>query len=70
LLSEHTPRDGVLGSASQAVAHTVQRGGKYLEEAKLSGAMEMLTALIRQHPVAAVMTGIAAGYLVARALRS
>lgn len=70
LLSEHAPQDGVLGSASQAVAHTVQRGGKYLEEAKLSGAAALLTELIRQHPVAAVVTGIAAGYLVARALRN
>jgi hypothetical protein len=70
LFGEHTPQDGVLGSASQAVAQTVQRGGKYLEEAKLSGTAATLTELIRQHPVAAVVAGIAAGYLVARALRN
>jgi ElaB/YqjD/DUF883 family membrane-anchored ribosome-binding protein len=70
MLSDNTPKDGMLGSASQAVAQSVQRGGRYLEEAKLSGAADSLTELIRQHPVAAIVSGIAVGYLLGRALRS
>ncbi len=69
LLSENTPHDGMLGTASQAVAHSVQRGGQYLEEAKLSGTSAMITELVRQHPVAAIFAGFAAGFLVSRVLR-
>lgn len=70
LMSEHSPHDGIVGNAAQAMAHTVQQGGRYLEEAKLSGATETLTQLIRQHPVTAVIGGIAAGYLLAKAMRN
>lgn len=70
MLSDNTPHDGMLGAASQAVAQTVQRGGRYLEEAKLSGAAETLTQLVRQHPVAAVMTAVTAGFLIGRALKN
>lgn len=69
MLGRNTPQHGVLGNASQAVAHSIQRGGQYLEEAKLSGTASMVTELIRQHPVAAVLTGIAAGFLISRALK-
>ena len=69
MLSENTPHEGLAGSISQAAAHSIQRGGRYLEDAKFSGATASLTELIRQHPLAAVMAGIAAGYLAARALK-
>jgi hypothetical protein len=58
-----------LGVASQAVAHSLQRGGKCLEETKLSGTPEMLSELIRQNPLAAVLTGLVTGYLLARAMK-
>jgi hypothetical protein len=69
MLGENTPTSGRLGAASQAVAQSIQRGGKMIEETKLSGAPEMLSALIRQHPLAAMVTGVAVGFLVARATK-
>lgn len=69
MLAEKTPCTGPLGTASQAVAQGLQRGGKMLEEAKLSGTPEMLSELIRQNPLAAVMTGLVTGYLLARAMK-
>jgi hypothetical protein len=69
MLGENMPSTGRLGAASQAVAQSIQRGGRMVEETKLSGAPQLLSELIRQHPLAAVLTGLAAGYLVARALK-
>lgn len=70
MIGEKGPKDGLLGDASQAVAQTVQRGGQYLEDAKLSGAATALTELIRQHPAPAIAIGIALGFLLGRALRN
>ncbi len=70
MIGDKGPKDGLLGSASQAMAQTVQRGGQYLEESKLSGAAADITDLIRRHPVPAIATGIALGFLLGRALRN
>jgi hypothetical protein len=69
MLAEKSPTSGPLGVASQAVAQSLQRGGKCLEETKLSGTPEMLSELIRQNPLAAVLTGLVTGYLLARAMK-
>jgi hypothetical protein len=69
-ISEHTPREGLVGSASQAVASTLKQGGKYLEESGLSGMAEDVTEMIRRNPVPAVLIGIGVGFLLGRALRS
>jgi len=67
-LAAHTPREGMLGSASQAVASTIKQGGQYLEESGLSGIGEDFTNLIRRNPVPAVLVGIGVGFLIGRAL--
>jgi len=69
-LGEKAPHEGVLGSASQAVAHSLRDSGKYLEEAGLSGIGEDLTQLIRRNPVPAILVGIGIGFLMGRLLRS
>ena len=69
-LHEKAPREGILGSASQAVAGTLQRGGSYLEEQGLSGMFEDLGSVIKNHPVPAVLVGIGIGFLIGRTLRS
>jgi len=69
-IREHTPREGVFGSASSAVASTLESGGKYLQEHGLSGVGEDLTGMIRRNPVPAVLIGIGIGFLIARATRS
>jgi len=69
-MRENTPHEGMLGTASQAVANTLRDSGKYLEEAGLSGIGEDLTQLIRRNPVPAVLVGIGIGFLMGRVLRS
>jgi hypothetical protein len=67
---EKGPSSGVLGSATEAVANTLEKGGHYLEEKKLSGMADDLTDLIRRNPIPALLIGIGVGFLLARTFRS
>jgi hypothetical protein len=67
---EHGPREGMLGSATSAVADSLERGGRYLQEEGLQGIGEDLTALIRRNPIPALLVGIGVGFLLARATSS
>ena len=68
-LSKNVPQGGVLGTVSQAVARTVKDGGKYIEDAKLSGITENIAQLIRRNPIPAVLIGFGAGWFACRKLR-
>jgi len=67
---EHGPREGVFGGATSAVADTLERGSRYLQEEGLSGIGEDLTSLIRRNPIPALLVGIGVGFLLARATSS
>jgi len=67
---EHGPSAGMLGSATSAVADTIENTGEYLETHGLSGIAEDLTSLVRRNPIPALLIGIGVGFLIARATRS
>jgi hypothetical protein len=69
-IRENAPREGMLGSASSAVASTLESSGKYLEEHGLSGVGEDMTNMIRRNPVPALLIAVGIGFLIARATRS
>jgi len=69
-IREHTPDKGMVGNASNAVAETLESGGRYLQEHGLQGIADDTTALIRRNPIPAVLIGLGIGYLIARATRS
>ena len=69
-IRENAPREGVLGSASSAVASTLESSGRYLQEHGLSGVGEDLTNMVRRNPVPALLMAIGIGFLIARATRS
>jgi len=62
------PKDGMLGTATRAVADTMENTGKYLEDQGVSGMMGDFTDLIKRNPVPALLIGIGIGYLLGRAL--
>lgn len=64
------PNEGMLGKASRAVADTLEQGGRYLEENKLSGMADDVGEMIRRNPLPAVLIGIGIGFLLGRAMRS
>ena len=69
-LRENLPHEGMIGSASSAVADTLDRGGRYLQEEGLRGITSDLTHLIRRNPIPAVLIALGVGFLVARSMRS
>jgi vacuolar-type H+-ATPase subunit E/Vma4 len=69
-LREKMPHEGMLGSASSAVADSLDRGGRYIEEEGLQGIASDVTDLVRRYPIPALLIGLGLGYLIARSLRS
>jgi hypothetical protein len=69
-IREKAPHEGMMGTASGAVANTLERGGRYLQEEGLQGIGSDLYQLIRRNPIPALVLGIGIGYLLARATRS
>jgi len=68
-IAEKGPHQGVLGQATHAVAETLKEGGRYIEEAKLSGMADDVTQMIRRNPIPALFIGIGVGFLLGRAMR-
>jgi hypothetical protein len=69
-IREKMPHDGVMGSATTAVADTLDRGGRYLKEEGLSGIGEDLTNMVRRNPIPALLIALGVGFLIARSTRS
>jgi len=63
------PHEGVLGNATRTVANAVDQTGKYLEDKHLSGMADDVAAVIKAHPIPAVLIGLGVGFLLGRALR-
>jgi hypothetical protein len=66
-IREHAPGSGMAGSATSAVADSLESGGRYLQDHGLSGIGADLATLIRRNPIPAVLIGLGAGFLLARA---
>jgi len=63
---QHGPDGGMLGSATDTVASTLEQGGRYLQEEGLTGMADDLTTLIKRNPIPALLVGIGIGFLLAR----
>jgi hypothetical protein len=64
------PHEGMAGSAGSAVADSLERGGRYLQEEGLSGIAEDLTNLVRRNPIPGLLIALGIGFLIARSTRS
>jgi ElaB/YqjD/DUF883 family membrane-anchored ribosome-binding protein len=67
---EYGPHEGMLGSATQTVADTLESTGKYVEQKNLSGMVDDVSGLIKRNPIPAVLIGLGIGFLIGRALSS
>jgi hypothetical protein len=66
---ENLPREGMFGRASGAVADALDRGGRYIEERKISGIASDVTEVIRKNPIPAVLVAVGLGFFLGRTLR-
>jgi len=69
-LEQQGPHEGMLGQASHAVADGLRTGGRYIEEARLSGMAGDMAGMIRRNPLPAVLVGVCFGFLLGRAMRA
>lgn len=69
-IRENAPHGGMVGDASSAVAQTLEKTGRYLEQEGLQGIGEDLTAMVRRNPIPALLVGVGVGFLLARATSS
>jgi len=67
---DNAPHEGMLGSASTAVADAIDNAGKYVEDKNLSGMVDDMSGLIRRNPVPALLLALGVGFLIGRALSS
>jgi len=63
---EYGPHSGMMGSATEGVAHGLERGGQYLQDQGLSGLSNDLTEMVKRNPIPALLFGIGLGFLLAR----
>jgi len=68
-IREGVPHSGMLGSAAGTVAEQLEAGGRYLREHDLGDVGEELTAVVRRHPIPAVLCVFGIGFLLGGALR-
>jgi len=66
---EKLPHEGMLGRASEAVADTLDRTGRYIEEKNIRGIANDVTEVIRRNPIPAVLVAVGLGFLLGRTLR-
>jgi len=69
-IREHSPDGGMMGQAGSAVADTLERTGRYLQEEGLQGLADDVTRLVRRNPLPSLLVGVGLGFLIARALTS
>lgn len=65
-IRDRGPQEGLLGKATSNLASTLDRTGQYLDTQGMSGMVDDLTGMIRNHPVPAVLIGIGIGFMLAR----
>jgi hypothetical protein len=63
----HAPASGVAAAATTAVADSLETGGRYLKEQGLCGIGKDMTSLIQRNPIPALLIGVGAGFLLAKA---
>ena len=66
-IRENAPHSGMIGTATGAVADSLETSGRYLQEHGLSGIGDDVTNLIRRNPIPAILIGIGVGFILARA---
>ncbi|MDZ4858742.1 MAG: hypothetical protein SGI88_07140 [Candidatus Hydrogenedentes bacterium] len=66
-MRDKSPQSGMAGTATSAVAHSLERTGDYLQSEGLSGIADDLTNVVRRNPIPALLAAIGVGFLIAQA---
>jgi ElaB/YqjD/DUF883 family membrane-anchored ribosome-binding protein len=68
-LRDRGPHQGMLSTATNTVADSLETTGRYIQEEGIRGMAHDLTDLIRRNPIPAMLVGVGIGFVLARMLR-
>ena len=68
-LRDRGPHEGMLGTATGAVADSLEQTGRYIHDEGVLGMAEDITELIRRNPIPSLFVGIGIGFMLAKMFR-
>jgi len=68
-IADKAPQAGFAGAAAQKVGDTIKDGGRYIEEQKLSGIAHDVEAVIKNHPIPALLAVFGIGFMIGHAMK-
>jgi hypothetical protein len=68
-IADQAPQAGFAGAAAQKVGDTIKEGGRYIEEQKLSGIAHDVEAVIKNHPIPALLAVFGIGFMIGHAMK-
>jgi hypothetical protein len=69
-LRDQLPHEGMIGTAADTIAGTLESGAHYLEEHDLRAMMDDVVGVVRTYPIPSVLIGVGLGFLLGRTIRS
>lgn len=63
-IRQHTPHTGMLGTAAEGVAGTLETSGTFLQEKGFAGVADEMTTCVKNHPMTSVAISIGCGFLL------
>jgi len=66
---DNLPHDGMVGQAADAVAGSLESGGRYLQQHSPADMWNDVTDLVRKNPMTCLMIGLGFGFLLARLVK-
>jgi hypothetical protein len=68
-MEKRMPHEGIAGKASQVMTDTLKEGGRYIEEAKLSGMAKDVENVVKNHPIPALLLVFGIGFCLGRVMK-
>jgi ElaB/YqjD/DUF883 family membrane-anchored ribosome-binding protein len=68
-IRQRGPQEGMLGTATGAVADSLEQTGRYIHDERILGMAEDVTELIRRNPIPSMLVGIGIGFMLAKLFR-
>jgi hypothetical protein len=63
-IRENAPSTGMLHSAAEGVAGTLDSSGRYLEQEGFSGMMDDMVGMVRRNPIPCALTCVGVGFVL------
>ena len=68
-MGKRMPSEGMAGTASKVVTDTLKEGGRYIEQAKLSGMAHDVENVVKNHPIPALLLVFGVGFCLGRVMK-